>query len=471
MWALAYISGMQPRHHDILIIGTGSGNSLIGPELEHLDIGLVEKGTFGGTCLNVGCIPTKMFVLPADRVLEARDAARLGVDVDGVRADWPRIRDRIFGRIDPISHGGKEWREKARNVTLYREQARFVGPMTLDTGTGVTVTADRWVVAAGGRPRLLDVDGLDRVDPARGVHTSDTVMRMATLPERVLIVGGGFIAAEFAHILDALGSHVTWVHRSGALLQREDEAVSRAFTTIARERYDVRLHTTVEAARHDGHGWSVTTRSPLEAEDVVVEADAVLLAVGRLPNTDLLDVAAAGLPCHDDGRLVVDAEQRTPVGGVFALGDVSSDWQLKHVANHEMRVVKHNLLHPDNLVASDHRFVPHAVFTHPQIAAFGKTEQELKEAGAHYLSYEQRVGDVAYGWALEDITGFCKVIVDPDTMQLLGAHLMAPQASSLIQPLIQAAHFGQRADDVAKGQYWIHPALAEVVENALLGLG
>ena len=200
-------------------------------------------------------------------------------------------------------------------------------------------------------------------------------------------------------------------------------------------------------------------------------ADVVLLAVGRVPNTDLLDVSAAGLPCHDDGRLVVDAYQQTPVPGVFALGDVSSEWQLKHVANHEMRVVKHNLLFPDDPIRSDHRFVPHAVFTHPQIAAFGRTEQELREAGAHYLSYEQRVGDVAYGWALEDTTGFCKIIVDPDTMLLLGAHLMGPQASTLIQPLIQAASFGQRADDVAKGQYWIHPALAEVVENALLGLG
>ena len=461
---------METRHHDLVVIGTGSGNSLVTPELNHLDIGLVEKGTFGGTCLNVGCIPTKMFVLPADRVLEARDAARLGVDVDGVRADWPRIRDRIFGRIDPISHGGEEWREKARNVTLYREQARFVGPMTLDTGTGVTVTADRWVIAAGGRPRLLDVDGLDRVDPDRGVHTSDTIMRMDRLPERVAIVGGGFIAAEFAHILDGLGARVTWLHRGGRLLSPEDHSVSQAFTQIASERYDVRLHTTITAAGRVEDHWSLTTRSSLDADDVVVEVDAVLLAVGRVPNTDLLDVDAAGLTCHDDGRLVVDAEQQTVVDGVYALGDVSSDWQLKHVANHEMRVVKHNLLHPHDPIESDHRFVPHAVFTHPQIASFGKTEQELQEAGAHYLSYEQRVGDVAYGWALEDTTGFCKVIVDPDTMQLIGAHLMAPQASSLIQPLIQAAHFGQRADDIAKGQYWIHPALAEVVENALMGL-
>jgi mycothione reductase len=460
---------MEYRHHDLVVIGTGSGNSVITPRLDHLDIGLVEKGRFGGTCLNVGCIPTKMFVVPADRVVEAREAARLGVHVDGVRADWPAIRDRIFGRIDPIADDGEAYREKAENVTVYREQARFTGPMTLDTGTGVTVTADRWVIAAGGRPRLLDVDGLDRVDPDSGVHTSDTVMRMGALPKRVVIVGGGFIAAEFAHILDALGSHVTWVHRGARLLERQDESVSRAYTEIAQARHDVRLRTTVAAARHGAGGWTLT--ADVEHRPTTeIEADAVLLAVGRDINTDLLDVAAAGLPCHDDGRLVVDSFQQTPVGGVFALGDVCSEWQLKHVANHEMRTVKHNLLHPDSPIESDHRFVPHAVFTHPQIAAFGTTEQELRESGVPYHAYEQQVGDVAYGWALEDTTGFCKVIVDPDTMQLLGAHLMAPHASTLIQPLLQAAHFGQRADDVAKGQYWIHPALAEVVENALLEL-
>ncbi|HEY8306654.1 MAG TPA: mycothione reductase [Lapillicoccus sp.] len=460
---------MEHRHHDLVVIGTGSGNSVVTPRLDHLDIGLVEKGRFGGTCLNVGCIPTKMFVLPADRVVEAREADRLGVHVDGVRADWPAIRDRIFARIDPISADGEAYREKADNVTVYRQEARFTGPMSLDTGTGVTVTADRWVIAAGGRPRLLDVDGLDRVDPERGVHTSDTVMRMESLPERVVIVGGGFIAAEFAHILEGLGSHVTWVHRGERLLQRQDESVSRAYTQIAQARHDVRLRTTVTGARHDGHRWTLSTTTE-GGEPARIEADAVLLAVGRIVNTDLLDVAAAGLPCHQDGRLVVDSFQQTPVGGVFALGDISSEWQLKHVANHEMRVVKHNLLFPENPVESDHRFVPHAVFTHPQIAAFGKTEQELREAGTRYLAYEQQVGDVAYGWALEDTTGFCKVIIDPDTRLLLGAHLMGPQASTVIQPLIQAAHFGQRADDVAKGQYWIHPALAEVVENALLGL-
>ena len=459
---------METRHHDLVIIGTGSGNSIIGPEMAGLDIGLVEKGVFGGTCLNVGCIPTKMFVLPADRVEEARESKRLGVHVDGVTSTWATIRDRIFARIDPIALGGEAYRQAASNITLYRDLARFVGPMTLDTGTGVTVTADRWVIAAGGRPRGLDIEGLRAADPDRGVHTSDTIMRVDELPRRVVIVGGGFIASEFAHVLDALGSDIVWVHRGNTLLKEEDVTISSAFTALAKERFDLRLHTQVGGAHQVGDAW--TLRLDSEGHSTEVQADAVLLAVGRHPNTDLLDAGTAGLAMHPDGRLVVDAEQRTNVDGVFALGDISSDYQLKHVANHEMRVVKHNLLHPHAPIESDHRFVPHAVFGHPQIAAFGLTEQELRARGGPYLSHVQDFGDVAYGWALEDTTGIVKVIVDPDTRLILGAHILGPQASTLIQPLIQAAQFGQRADDVAKKQYWIHPALSEVIENALLGV-
>ncbi|GAA1901118.1 mycothione reductase [Lapillicoccus jejuensis] len=463
---------MTTRHHDLVVIGTGSGNSIVDDRFADLDVAIVEKGVFGGTCLNVGCIPTKMLVLPADRVVEAADSARLGVSFPPGQADWRAIRDRVFGRIDPIAAGGEEYRRGLANVTVYDREARFVGPMRLDTGTGVEITADRWVVAAGGRPRLLDVPGLDAVDPARGVHTSDTIMRVDELPLRTAVVGGGYVAAELSHVLQSLGSDVTWVHRGETLLGHLDREIARAFTDLARERFDLRLGSTVTAASYDGSVHRLAVKGP-EGERTV-EADAVLLAVGRVPNTDLLDVAAAGLATTDDGRLVVDSQQRTSVPDVWALGDISTDFPLKHVANHEARVVQHNLLHAmgreGEARESDHRFVPSAVFTHPQIASVGATEQELEDAGRAYRAKTQKFGDVAYGWALEDTTGLCKVLVDPESLQILGAHLMGPMSSVLVQTFIQAMSFGQRADDVARGQYWIHPALSEVVENALLGV-
>ena len=175
-----------------------------------------------------------------------------------------------------------------------------------------------------------------------------------------------------------------------------------------------------------------------------------------------------------DSMVVVDEYQRTSARGVWALGDVSSAYQLKHVANHEMRVVRHNLLRDwddtAGMVASDHRFVPSAVFTDPQMATVGLTESQAREAGHDIVVKVQSYSDTAYGWAMEDHTGIAKLIGDRATGKLLGAHIMGHQASSIIQPLIQAISFGQTAKEVATGQYWIHPALPEVIENALLGL-
>jgi mycothione reductase len=200
----------------------------------------------------------------------------------------------------------------------------------------------------------------------------------------------------------------------------------------------------------------------------------VLLAVGRRPNSDGLDPQAGGLEVHGDGRLVVDAEQRTTADGVWALGDICSEYQLKHVANHEARIVAHNLAVdlgrvPGEPRRTDDRPVPHAVFGHPQVAAFGPTAAELEAAGIPHVTATQAFGDTAYGWALEDATGLLTVHADLSG-RVLAAHAVGPNSSTLIQPLIQAASFGQHAHDVARGQYWIHPALAEVVENALLGL-
>lgn len=461
-------------HHDLVIIGTGSGNSLITPELEGLDIAIVEEGVFGGTCLNVGCIPTKMFVLPADRVVEAEESPKLGVTFPDPVVDWPAMRDRIFGRIDPISVGGEDYRRSQDFVTVYAATARFVGERRLALSTGEEVTADRVVVAAGSRPVGLPVDGLREADPERGLHTSDTIMRLPELPARMVIVGGGFVGCEFAHIFAGLGVAVTQIQRSATVLMKEEAEVAKRYTDLARNRYDLRVSTGVTAARRTESGlWQVDVTGP--QGEATVEAEVVLLATGRVPNSDRLDVTAGGIEVDDDGVVVVDAQQRTSAEGVWALGDVCNHWQLKHVANHEARVVAHNLAvaigRSDAApVEADHRFVPHAVFGHPQVAAFGPTRAELEARGTAYISKTQAFGDVAYGWALEDSTGVLIVHAHPVTRRILAAHCIGPMASTVIQPLIQAASFDQDASKVARGQYWIHPALSEVVENALLGL-
>lgn len=461
------------RRFDLIIIGSGSGNSLVDQRFADWDVAIVEKGigpnrAYGGTCLNVGCIPTKMFVHPAHLADSPAHAARLGVDLtlDGVR--WPDIRDRVFGRIDAIAAGGRRYRRDDNpNVTLFEGVGRFTGvrQVTVDTDAGQeTITAEQVVVAAGSRPAVPAVPGLDLV----GYHTSDTVMRLDAVPKRLVVLGAGFVATELAHVFSAFGAAVTIVGRSSLALRHEDADVARAFTDIAGQRWDLRLEHTVTAVEPDGDLARLHLRGPGGSETVT--ADTLLVATGRVPNSDLLDAAAGGLELHGDGRIKVDATQATSVDGVWALGDVSSPWQLKHVANHEARVVQHNLLHPGDPVQTDHRYVPHAVFTAPPIAAVGLTEDEARRRGVRYVAATQVYAGVAYGWAMADHTGFVKVLADPDSGLLLGAHIIGPEAPSLLQPLVQAMHFGVDALSMARGQYWIHPAMPEVVENALLNL-
>ena len=453
-------------HFDLAIIGTGSGNAPVTPDFNDKSVAIIESGSFGGTCLNVGCIPTKMFVYAADVANTVAHADRYGIDatLDGVR--WSDIRNRIFGRIDPISAGGKEHRVNGPNTTAFLGHATFVGPKRLRIDadhepSGVEITAEQIVIAAGAQPTVPVAVSESGVP----FHTSDTVMRLDGLPKRLIILGSGFIAAEFAHVFSALGSQVTVVARSNALLRKLDTEISARFTAIARQQWDVRLDTVLTKVSANDSEVSLDF-----ADGGRVTGDVLLVATGRVPNTASLGLEVAGIATHQDGGVTVDAYGRTNVEGVWALGDVSSAHQLKHVANHEARIVAHNLAHPRDLRSFDHRYIPSAVFTSPQIATVGLTEEQLKANGRSYVTKSQAYGDTAYGWAMEDTTGVCKVIADPATGELLGAHLMGYQASSLIQPLIQAMSFGQTAREVARGQYWIHPALGEVVENALLGL-
>jgi len=453
-------------HVDLAIIGSGSGNSLVTPDFDDRRVAVIEAGTFGGTCLNVGCIPTKMFVHAANVAHSARDSARFGVDarVDGVR--WRDIRDRIFGRIDPISAGGRDYRLNGPNTTAYLGHARFTGPLELaidlHDGGRARVSADQIVVATGAHPVIPDVVREGDVP----WYTSDDIMRLDELPQTMAILGGGYIAAEFAHVFSALGVRVTLVVRGPRLLRHLDEEISQAFTDVAVRAWDVRLgRVATHVGPRDGSGVRLTLD-----DSSYVDADLLLVATGRAPSTDDLGLEQAGIQRHDDGRIVVDEHGRTSAPGVWALGDCCSSYQLKHVANHEARVVAHNLAHPGDLRSFDHREVPAAVFTHPQIASVGATQQELEAAGRAFVSKTQRYGDTAYGWALEDEVGICKVLADPASGRLLGMHIMGEQAPTLIQTGIQALRFGPDVRDLARGQYWIHPALTEVVENALLGL-
>lgn len=456
---------------DLLIIGSGSGNSILTDEHAGWRVGIVERGTFGGTCLNVGCIPSKMLVLPAGRVTEAREAARLGVDLrlDGV--DWPAIRDRVFGRIDPISAGGLDWRRQQSGVTVFEGDARCTGPHTVAVraadGSVTELVSERIVLAAGARASVPPVPGLSEVP----FHTSDTLMRVDRLPEHLLVLGGGFIAAEMGHVFAALGSRVSLVHRGDRLLRHEDVDVSVRFTESFSNRAFLHLNAEVRSVAHvDGEFVVEVERDDPGREPAleVLTGDALLVATGRVPNGGQLNVTALGARLDAGGYVVTDDTLRTDAPGVWALGDIRNRLQLKHLANQEARVVSHNLVHPDRPARIDQRVVPHAVFSHPEVGSVGEREVDLRARRHPYRVGRCDYAGVAYGWALEDTTGFAKVLVCAETGLLLGGHVVGPQAATLVQQLVQAMQFGIPAERLAREQIWCHPALGEVLENALL---
>ena len=491
---------------DLVIVGTGSANSIPGPEFDDWSIAIVERGTFGGTCLNVGCIPSKMFVYAADVADTIATADGYGIAASFEGADWAAIRDRVFGRIDPIASGGRGYRIGAEcpNITVFEGDARFVSDRRLAVrmgdGSTESVSGRHVVLGAGARAFAPPYRGLGTVP----FHTSDTVMRLDSLPESMIVLGGGYIACELGYVFSALGTRVTVINRGERLLRAEDDDVSAAFTTAAQRHFDLRLGAAVSFVRGgaatsgavrggaatggaaggefayaaDGspsaQGNRYTVEFTRDGRAESVSADVLLVATGRVPNGDQLALDLAGVD-DEDGRVLTDEFFRTSAPGVWAFGDLSSVTQLKHLANAQVRALRHNLLvaegeadGPMRAVRED--LVPHAVFSHPQVASVGLTERGARAAGLPITVANKPFGHTAYGWAMEDTASFAKLIAHAETRELLGAHIIGPQASTLIQQLIQGMAFGQTVDQMAHDQFYIHPALTEVIENALLEL-
>ncbi len=449
-------------HYDLLVVGAGSGNMLFAPELAHLRSAIVESDRFGGTCLNRGCIPSKMFVVAADAAMNVHTAAHLGVHATVDRVDWKGIRDRVFGRIDPIHEKAVAYRRQ-HGIDVYTESARFIAPKLLQVGDQ-QISADTILLATGSRPVVPPIPGLDSVP----FHTSDTIMRVDEVPQSLVILGGGYIAAELGHVFGAFGADVTIVQRGPRLLMSEDEQISTRFTELTGRRHRLLLDSKVSSVERRGDGVALKVSGP--AGEQVVEGSMLLVSVGRRPNTDRLDAAAGGLELDEHGHISVDGSSRTSVAGVWALGDAANHFQLKHMANAEVRTLRHNLLHPDDPHTVNPKIVPHAVFSDPQVASVGLSEEQAQKQGIAYTVAVRNFSDTAYGWALEDTTSFVKVLADPDKRTVLGAHVIGPQAATLIQPLLQAMTLGQSVDQLAHDVLYIHPALTEVVEQVLLEL-
>jgi dihydrolipoamide dehydrogenase len=443
---------------DVLVIGGGTGNNVAAAAADAgLDTALVEPGPLGGTCLNRGCNPSKMLIQAANAVTHVREAERFHVDasLDGVdHAAVVEEMDELLGGI--AEDMAARYREKD-HLTLFSEYTEFVGERTVELG-GEEVTAERVVVATGSRPIVPPIDGLEEVD----YLTSQDALYLRETPESLVILGGGYIAVELGYVFEAMGTDVTIVEMMDSLVPREDGAVAETFTRIANERHDVYTDHRVTAVEAVGDGHAVHAETEAGRE-LTVEGEEVLVALGRRPNSDELNLESAGIAVDDRGFVETNEYLETSADGVWAQGDVAGNALFKHSGDYETDHAVDNVVHGKRR-AIDLSAMPHTIFTEPQIAGVGATQEQLDDDGTEYVVGRAEYADSAMGRAKKLDDGFVKVLAAPDG-EILGAHAIGYEASTLLHEAVLAMRAGLSVEEVA-GTIHAHPTLSKVVEAA-----
>jgi dihydrolipoamide dehydrogenase len=448
---------------DICIIGAGPGGYVAAIRAAQLGakVGLIERERVGGVCLNWGCIPTKAMVSSIELLVEIERAEEFGVMVSEPGFDFSRMMARKNQVVEQLV-SGVEGLLRARKVEVLAGTGQLISPTQVKVtgGSTQTVEARKVVVATGSVAAKPPVPGLD----LPGVLTSKEIVSLKQLPENLVIVGGGVIGVEFATIFSALGTKVTIIEMLPSILTTVDEELARRQQQALRKQgVDVHTRSPLKEIREKTGTLEVVYEGP--KGEATVEADTVLVATGRVPYTEGLNLKGLGVGT-EKGAILVDGHLETKVPGVYAIGDVTGGYMLAHVASHEGEVAVEHALGKDSAI--DYQAVPNCVFTMPEIAGVGLMEQEAKEQGISYK--KSRFPFTASGRALAmgETTGLVKMICDQESGRVLGLHIMGPHATDLIAEGALAIKCGATAEDVARTIH-AHPTLSEAVREAALG--
>ncbi|MEW6722508.1 MAG: dihydrolipoyl dehydrogenase [Candidatus Micrarchaeota archaeon] len=439
---------------DLIVIGAGSGLDVaVAAASRGMKVAIIEEGPMGGTCLNRGCIPSKILIHSADVMQTIKSAHKFGISVGKVSVDFKKVMARAR-TVDAEAAEIEANLRKAKNITLFRERAKFTGPKTVKVKSG-EISAEKILIAAGTRPSVPPIEGLDKVP----FWTSDEALSAKELPKKLIIIGGGYIACELAHFFGSMGSEVTILQRNIRLLPDEDEEIGRKFTELFSKQYDVRLKFAVKRVETKDGKIAV-----YDADGNSVEGTNLLVATGRTPNSDILDVGKTGVKTTKSGYIETNEFMETNVSGIFSLGDIAGKYLFKHSANLEAEYVSIALLTPEHKHPVDYTAMPHAVFSHPQVAGVGATEQELKEKNIDYLVGKYEYKNTGMGEALAEEDGFVKFLTDYEG-KILGCHIIGPEASTLLHEVLVSMKAGRgHVNDIINTVH-IHPALSEVVQR------
>jgi len=446
---------------DVLVIGAGSGMIVASNAVAHgFRTAVVEFGPMGGTCVNRGCIPSKMLIYPADVVATLKEAERIGVNVTINSIDFEKIMERMRRLVKEDTDRQARAVEVTRNLTWYKEKGTFVSDYTMKVGEQ-TIRADRVFIVSGARPLIPPIKGIENVD----YLTSDTVLELEVLPKSMVIIGGGYIAAEYGHFFSNIGTKITIIQRGARLLPEEEPEVSDLLRKEMEKRIDIFTNLEAVEVKEKNEIKSIIARNRNDGNLKEFSAEALLVAAGRAPNSDLLKPEKTGVEMDERGYVKVNEYFETRKKNIWALGDAIGQQMFKHVANYEAEIAWHNAVH-DHKVKMDYSAAPHAVFTHPQVASVGLKEAEAKQKGHRILVGKAFYKDTAMGAAMGEPEGFVKVIVERETGKILGGHIIGPHASILIQEIIDAMVSNDKSFVSIIRAMHIHPAMPEVVQHA-----
>ncbi len=447
------------KEYDVVIIGSGSGANLIEDALSrNKTVALADKGPVGGTCLNVGCIPTKMIVYPADRIMEIRESGKLGISAHIQGVDFTAIMERMRKTVQKSHDHIQKSLEKSDDIDFYFGEAHFTGDYTLEVN-GKTIKGKTIFLASGARPLIPPIKGIEGIE----YLTNESALQLTKKPESMVIIGGGYIAAEFAHFFEAVGTKITIIQRNKYLVPEEEPEVSEALKKALSHRVTIHTNTEAVEVRQTGKITTVVVKEQASGKQMEIIAQYVLIAAGRKSNADALKVGSTGVKTNAKGYIVVDDFLETSKKDIWAFGDAIGKKMFRHTANHEAELAWQNAIHGKKS-RMNYLAVPHAVFSWPEIASVGLTEdQAVKVMGKENLLIGKGMySEVARGEAMMETAGFAKAVVHRKSGKILGYHIIGAQASVLIQEVVNAMAAEGNIWTVAKGMH-IHPALSEIV--------
>lgn len=456
------------KEYDLIVIGTGSGMNYVDSIVNNnpnFNVAVIDKDEPGGICLTKGCIPSKLLLYPAEVIRIIGTAGKFGIEVELKNIDFKKVMERMRTLISKDINMMRQGLSNSPNIDYYHDVAEFIAPYTMKVGNE-TITSKMIFLCTGSKPAIPPVKGLEEV----GYHTSDTILKMSELPGSITIIGGGYIAAEYGHFFSAMGSRVTIIGRNPQFIPEEEPEISVLAKRMMSKHMDIITgHEVLQVERTNDRKKKVFSMNK-NGKEIAVIADELLVASGRGSNTDILNPEKGGIKT-EKGWIVINDYLETSQPNIWAFGDANGQYLFKHVANYESLVVYYNAV-LKRKVKVDYHAIPHAVFSYPEIASVGLKENEAieKYGEENVLIGFEKYENTAKGETMDAKDYFVKVIVEDGTNRILGAHIIGPCASILIQEIINLMYTkDESADPIVRGMH-IHPALSEVVQKAFFSL-